>query len=127
MYPSIKGEGASAEHQTDAPSGLRRSLAPSLDRGALYFRWGHRDSIPVLQDTVLGHRLAVDADQVIRGLSPREFLAEELLDRSARLNVQVIGKAAAIVVNEENPHGHFLSKVVDVLEHAMRATSQLQR
>jgi hypothetical protein len=57
-----------------------------------------------VQDLVWRHRLAVDANEVVRRLATRQALLEELRDVYAGVDVDVVGEAAAKVVNEEDLH-----------------------
>jgi len=57
-----------------------------------------------LEDLVGGRRLPIDANEVIAGAAVGHALSEELFDREARFDVDVVGEAAAVVVDEEDLH-----------------------
>jgi hypothetical protein len=72
-------------------------LGGSLD---LYRR--ERDTVLIVEHLVGRRRLAIDPDQVVLRLARGDFVAEQLLDRRAFGHVDVVGEAAAVVVDVED-------------------------
>jgi hypothetical protein len=52
---------------------------------------------------VLTRGEAIDANQVASGITT-DFIVEELADRRPLSNVEMIGKAATEMIDEEDPH-----------------------
>src|SRR5262245_37017896 len=61
------------------------------------------NAIPLLQHVFAGHWLAIDADEIVRGVTT-DSVIEQLLHRYARFDFDVICKAATIVVDVKNSH-----------------------
>src|ERR1043166_6196064 len=76
----------------------RRPRALDLDRR-------HADPITLLQKLILASGLAIDPDQKVFRLPPWQALAEEFRYRGPGLDLNVVRKTAAIVVDEQNAHG----------------------
>jgi len=68
--------------------------------GALNLSRGDRNAVALNEHLVARRRLAVDADQIVARLGAVTLRGEESLDRRARFNVDVVGKAGAVVVDQ---------------------------
>src|SRR5262249_40486775 len=69
------------------------------------------DAVALLEHLIVGHRLAVDADEVVLRPAMRQTLPEELGDVDAWLDIDVVGESATMIVDEENPHRWFSLRV----------------
>ena len=83
---------------------LRHRQALAATEGVIRQRaidLGGREAHPValLQHLVGGHRLAVDADQVVFGLAVGDSVSEEFLDGGTLGDLDIVGEARSIVVD----------------------------
>jgi len=76
---------------------------PRLIR-AFDFGRRERDPVLILEDLIGCRRLAVDPDQVLLGLTMRDFALEERADRSPLFDLDIICETAAVVIDEQNFH-----------------------
>ena len=72
--------------------------------GSLDLDRSEGDSVLVMQRLIGGDRLAIDADQVILRPAVANALSKQLLDGDAFVDVDIVGEAAAIVVDIEDFH-----------------------
>jgi hypothetical protein len=72
--------------------------------GAFDLEGSDADSITFVQDVVGGNGLAIDTDQIVLGLASGNALLEEFRNGGLEPDFDVIGKAAAEVVDQEDPH-----------------------
>jgi len=68
------------------------------------FRRRDADAIARLQHIIGSGRLAVDADQVIRGAAVRDTLLKQLSNGGAFGDIDLVGEPGAEVVQKENLH-----------------------
>jgi hypothetical protein len=69
-----------------------------LRHSPLDFRWRDRYSVTFLQNVITGHWLAIDSYQIVTDLFARHLDFEKLLDIRVLGNVDVVGKARAVIV-----------------------------
>src|SRR5687768_12185482 len=100
-----QGPGPCARPETSAQrrARARARVYPAL-RGAGDLRRRDADARAFVQDLVGAGRQAVDADQKVLGFTVGQLLLEQLLDRGAVGDVEAVGEAAAVVVDEQDSH-----------------------
>ena len=78
----------------DSSRGLNEPPAGALD---LHRR--NADAISIAQHLIVGHRLPIDSNQIVRRVWIRDVFFEELTYRRAFFDVHIVSKACAIIVN----------------------------
>ena len=68
--------------------------------GPFDLRGRHGHAVALLQGAVAGHGLTIDADQVVFAPAAGQVFRKELIYGDAAGHLDVIGIAAAVVVNE---------------------------
>ena len=75
------------------------SVDVALLGSAFDLRRCHGDAITILQGIIRSDWLAVDPDQIVSGFAGTT-LVKETVDRCVRLDLDVVGKAGSVVVDE---------------------------
>jgi hypothetical protein len=68
------------------------------------FGGGKRDTIAFHEHLIARRRLAIDSDQIVFGLGLSHLAFEKFLNGRTVRDVDVIGEAAPVVIDEQDSH-----------------------